>query len=86
MDFQRYGYLDFECLKRFMGKVNKDITKPEINAIIRRMDLDGDGKINFNEFSHGITPEYPGLEPEHMEFHLDKKEELIKQNEINKKT
>lgn len=85
IDFQRYGYLDFECLKRFMSKFNKDITKPEINAIIRRMDYDGDGKIAFNEFSQGITPEYPGLEPDHMEFHLDKKEELVKQYEINKK-
>ena len=25
------------------------------------MDLDADGKITFREFSHGITPEYPGV-------------------------
>jgi Ca2+-binding EF-hand superfamily protein len=54
-----------------MAKFNKDVSKPEINAILRRMDMDGDGKITFNEFSLGITPEYPGLEPDHMEFHLD---------------
>ena len=32
-----------------------------MTAIIRRMDLDADGKITFREFSHGITPEYPGV-------------------------
>ena len=63
LDFQRYGYLDFECLKRYLTKFKKDIKKTEINAIIRRMDSDGDGKITFNEFSVGITPEYPGLDP-----------------------
>ena len=52
--------------------------KPDINSILRRMDLDADGKITFNEFSVGITPEYPGLEREQMEFNVDKKEELVK--------
>lgn len=58
----RYGYLDFDNLKRYLNKFKKDLKKPDINSIIRRMDLDGDGKIAFNEFSIGITPEYPGLE------------------------
>jgi len=39
------------------------LKKSDINAIIRRMDLDADGKITFREFSHGITPEYPGVSP-----------------------
>jgi hypothetical protein len=50
------------------------------------MDIDGDGKISFNEFSLGITPEYPGLEHKPLEFNIEKKEEIIKQNEENKKT
>lgn len=51
-----------------MGKWKKEIKKPDINSIIRRMNTNHDGKINFSEFSIGITPEYPGLEHEHMEF------------------
>ena len=41
------------------------------------MDIDADGKINFKEFSIGITPEYPGLDPEIMEFNVEQKEEII---------
>lgn len=50
------------------------------------MDFDGDGRIAFNEFSLGITPEYPGLEHKPMEFNLEQKQEIIKQNKENKKT
>lgn len=78
IDSMRYGYLDFDCFKKFMSKFKKDIKKPDINSIIRRMDYDGDGKISFTEFSVGITPEYPGLDPQLMEFNVEQKEELVK--------
>ena len=42
-------------------KFKKDIKKPDINSIIRRMDINANCKITFREFSEGITPEYPGL-------------------------
>jgi hypothetical protein len=61
-----------------MSKFKKDIKKPDINSIIRRMDFDADGKISFSEFSIGITPEYPGLDPQLMEFNVEEKEELVK--------
>jgi Ca2+-binding EF-hand superfamily protein len=62
IDSQRYGYLDFDNMKKYMQKFKKDLKKPDINAILRRMDQDGDQKISFREFALGITPEYPGLE------------------------
>lgn len=62
IDTQKYGYLDFDNIKRFMQKFKKELKKPDINAIIRRIDIDGDSKICFREFASGITPEYPGLE------------------------
>ncbi len=74
----RYGYLDFDNLKKFLNKFKKEIKKPDINAIVRRLDLDGDGKIAFREFANGITPEYPGLSHQPMEFNLEKKEEIKK--------
>jgi hypothetical protein len=61
VDQSRLGYLDFESLRKFLAKFKKDVKKSDVNAIIRRMDLDGDGKITFREFAHGITPEYPGV-------------------------
>ena len=51
-------------------KFNKETTKSDCNAVMRRMDLDGNGKIEFKEFSISITPEYPGLDHEKMEFNL----------------
>ena len=86
LDCQKYGYLDFETFRVYMSKFKKDIKKPDINSIIRRLDYDADQKITFNEFAIGITPEYPGLEHEPMEFNQTKKEEIMKQNEENKKT
>lgn len=41
--------------------------------------------MTFKEFSIAISPEYPGLEHEKMEFNLDKKAELVKANEEFKK-
>ena len=69
-----------------MSKFKGEVKKPDLNAIIRRMDYDADGKIAFNEFSLGITPEYPGLDHEPMEFNVDQKEEIVKQVAENKKT
>ena len=47
IDDHRQGYLDFENLKRYLTKFKRDVKKPDLNSIIRRMDLDGDGKISF---------------------------------------
>jgi Ca2+-binding EF-hand superfamily protein len=51
VDDMRYGFLDFDNLKRYLMKFKKDIKKPDINAIIRRLDTDGDGKVTFREFA-----------------------------------
>jgi len=73
MDYQKYGYLDFENIKKFMGKFKKDVKKPDINAIIRRINTNMDGKITFREFAKGITPEYPGLSKvPQMEFNWNR--------------
>lgn len=47
VDQMRYGYLDFDTLKKFMQKFKKDVQKPDINAVIRRLDWDGDNKVSF---------------------------------------
>jgi hypothetical protein len=51
IDSMRHGYIDFDNLKKFVLKFKKDVKKPDLNGILRRMDLDGDGKISFGEFS-----------------------------------
>jgi hypothetical protein len=58
------------------------------------MDMDADGKITFREFSHGITPEHPGLNLAaqtqiegtvvNPDFNLERKEEIRRNYEENK--
>lgn len=94
IDTQKHGYIDFETLRKFLSKFKKDLKRTDITAIIRRMDLDADGKITFREFSHGITPEYPGgpsgptLQPERTvvnpEFNVDRKDEVRRTYEEQK--
>lgn len=78
LDQDKNGYIDFDDFKKFMGKYKKEIKKTDINALFRRMDFDADRKLTFTDYKLSITPEYPGLDPEVMEFNLDKKEELLK--------
>ena len=48
-------------MKNYMSKFKKDIKKPDIFAVLRRINLNMDGKITFREFAEGLTPEYPGM-------------------------
>ena len=94
IDQNKHGYIDFQTLSKFFSKFKKDVKKSDITAIIRRMDLDADGKITFREFSHGITPEYPGVSPAmqaqqegtvvNPEFNIERKEEVRRTYEENK--
>jgi len=39
--------LDGECFRKFLAKFKREVKKPDINAIIRRMSEYYDGKIRF---------------------------------------
>jgi len=54
-----YGYVDGKNLPIFFRKNKYNATEPDIEAIIRRMDLDADGKLTFQELIQGITPQEP---------------------------
>jgi Ca2+-binding EF-hand superfamily protein len=54
VDDWNYGWVDKSNLKRFLRKMEHVATKSELVAILRRYDMDGDAKINFNEFQLGL--------------------------------
>ena len=54
-----YGFIDHKNLKAFMRKFGKVYDEQDIMAIIRRLDLDGDAKINRDEFISGMMPDKP---------------------------
>jgi len=47
VDVSKYGFLDFDSFKKYMSKFRKEVKKPDINSIIRRLDNDANGKITF---------------------------------------
>ena len=44
------GLITAEELKLTMNNLGEPLTKAEVNAMIAEADIDGDGKINCNEF------------------------------------
>mmetsp|Transcript_43156 Transcript_43156/g.41506 ORF Transcript_43156/g.41506 Transcript_43156/m.41506 type:complete len:127 (+) Transcript_43156:449-829(+) len=56
VDDWNYKYIDGQNLKRFLIKTNIFPNDALLISIIRRVDLDADGKLNFKEFTEFILP------------------------------
>jgi Ca2+-binding EF-hand superfamily protein len=54
IDDWHYTYIDDKNLRRFLRNVSYLASKQDLVAIIRRIDLDGDAKVNLEEFEEGI--------------------------------
>ena len=54
-----YRYIDFSNLKRFLKCCGYIPTNKELSSIIRRLDLNADSRLSFDEFSEGISPIEP---------------------------
>jgi Ca2+-binding EF-hand superfamily protein len=54
VDDWNYTYIDCVNLKRFLVKMGYVPTRFELISIIRRIDTDGDTKLNIKEFSDSI--------------------------------
>jgi len=47
----------------YLRKMGHQVLKKELVAILRRLDLDGDSKITFQEFNEGLKPVSPEIIP-----------------------
>lgn len=62
MDVKRFNYLDWESMYLFLKKnsigsrKSQAPSKGKVNAIFRRLDLNADTKLAFNEFAEAIKP------------------------------
>ena len=55
IDNQNIMYVDLKCFENFFRRLKqKGITDDDIVSIIRRLDLDSDGKLRKDEFLKGI--------------------------------
>ncbi|CAI2362581.1 unnamed protein product [Moneuplotes crassus] len=59
IDDWNYNYIDFSNLKRFLKSTGHIATNKELAAIIRRLDLNADSRLSFEEFDEGIKPIEP---------------------------
>lgn len=59
IDDWNYGYVDFSNLKRFLKSQGYIPTNSDLTAIIRRLDLNADSRLSFDEFEVGIKPIEP---------------------------
>ena len=79
LDTRNFGFLDFENIKNYIFKYKQEILKEDINAILRRLSDQPDGKITFREFSLAITPNLVGLSNDALkdvEFNVKEKQRL----------
>ena len=53
------NYIYIKNLERFFNSNRRKATEADLYAIIRRIDLDSDGKINKEEFFESIKPQEP---------------------------
>lgn len=63
IDDWNYNYIDKQNLKRFLRSMGHLASKQEIVAILRRLDLDGDAKINLQEFGEAIKTQLATSNP-----------------------
>jgi hypothetical protein len=63
IDDWNYNFIDKQNLKRFLRSMGHLASKQEIVAILRRLDLDGDAKINLQEFGEAIKTQLASSQP-----------------------
>ena len=61
LDPKNNGYLDFDALRVFMSRYDKDVNQCDVNAVLRRLNKDEDFKIDFREFASSINPTQQGF-------------------------
>lgn len=63
LDELGYKYINDANLQIFLRKMGHQVKKRELVAILRRLDLDGDSKISFTEFTEGLKPVFSTIQP-----------------------
>ena len=61
IDEQRFNYLTEASIRMFLRRMGHKVLKPELIAIIRRFDIDGDSRVSFREFNEAIRPSSPDM-------------------------
>lgn len=66
IDEHSFRFINHANLKSFLRKMGHQPVRKEIVAILRRLDLDGDSKITYQELSEGLKPVSPEILPQNL--------------------
>ena len=55
IDQERCRFIDHRSIKNFLKRMGHLIKPKEVECVVRRLDIDGDGKITFDEFFEAIS-------------------------------
>lgn len=66
VDMHRHGFLCFNTILHFCRASGYNAQECEIIAVIRRLDVDADQRIKYEEFSRIMQPITPVVSPEHQ--------------------
>ena len=56
IDPLQLGYISYEALRSYFSTRGHDNSEEDAEAVIRRLDCDGDGKVSYVEFVEGLRP------------------------------
>lgn len=54
LDQRRVNFIDHSAMRRYLSSMGHQPLPEEVSAIMRRLDIDGDQKIDFSEFVESI--------------------------------
>ena len=69
VDSRRQGYLDFNNIMNFCRMNGYRASEAEIIAVVRRLDIDADQVVNFEEFQNSMIVAEPALPARHGDPH-----------------
>ena len=56
LDPLQMGYLSYEAIRSYFETRGHDNSQEDAEAVIRRLDCDGDGRVGYEEFVEGVRP------------------------------
>ena len=56
------GFIDALSIKRYLQRMGHRVMPHELVSIVRRLDINGDQKIEYEEFVESISPVSPEIE------------------------
>ena len=55
IDLDRKRFIELNSLRKFLKRMGHTVQPKEVSSILRRLDIDGDNRVSFDEFVEAIS-------------------------------